>query len=178
MAALVRCAARMCHFRYKMVTCSKTGVSFGRKIRSGKIGSEAGSAERIAGRRTEGSTSQSRERLTIGRAEQLVRRSSQTEGGSETHPIRPMTSMGFAEFMIGRAFARPVGSTYELTPRCSGGSLLPRAGQTADHPPVAGEHALVLLPSEVAGAASVVGTSAHAICGSILTSKRVHCFCR
>jgi hypothetical protein len=65
-----------------------------------------------------------------------------------------------------------------LTLRRSGGGSLRRAYQAADHLPVAGEHAFVLMPSEVTGAASEVATSAHAICGAILTSIGYCCFCR
>jgi hypothetical protein len=55
---------------------------------------------------------------------------------------------------------------------------LRRAYQAADHPPVAGGHAFVLMASEITGAASEVITSADAICGSILTSKGYRCFRR
>ena len=48
------------------------------------------------------------------------------------------------------------------------------ADQTFGHLPVAVRHAFVLIRP-----ATGVGTSAHAICGLILTSRRVwHCFCR
>src|SRR6267142_2821566 len=49
-----------------------------------------------------------------------------------------------------------------------------RAYQTSVHLPVAVPHAFVLIRPTTG-----VGTSAHAICGLILTSRRVcHCFCR
>ena len=49
-----------------------------------------------------------------------------------------------------------------------------RAYQTSGHLPVAVPHAFVLIRPTTG-----VGTSAHAICGLILTSRRVcHCFCR
>jgi hypothetical protein len=49
-----------------------------------------------------------------------------------------------------------------------------RAYQTSGHLPVAGPHAFVLIRPTIG-----VGTSAHTICGLILTSQRVcHCFCR
>ena len=49
-----------------------------------------------------------------------------------------------------------------------------RAYQTSGHLPVAVPHAFVLIRPTIG-----VGTAAHAICGSILTSRRVcHCFCR
>jgi hypothetical protein len=61
--------------------------------------------------------------------------------------------------------------------RSNGGSLR-RAYQTADHAAIASEHALVLMPADVTGAAGEVGTSAHAICGAILTSIGYRCPCR
>jgi len=46
------------------------------------------------------------------------------------------------------------------------------AYQTTGHLQVAVAQAFVLVPSHVTGPSSEAGTSAHAICGSILTSKR------
>ena len=49
-----------------------------------------------------------------------------------------------------------------------------RAYQTSGHLPVAVVHAFVIIRPTTG-----VGTTAHAICGLILTSRRVwHCFCR
>jgi hypothetical protein len=48
------------------------------------------------------------------------------------------------------------------------------AYQTSHHPPVAVAHAFVIIRPTTG-----VDTSAHAICGLILTLRRVfHCFCR
>jgi hypothetical protein len=63
-------------------------------------------------------------------------------------------------------------------PKLLNSGSLRRAYHTADHLPVAVEHAFVLMPSNVTGPTSEVGTSAHAICGSILTSRGCRCFCR
>jgi hypothetical protein len=54
----------------------------------------------------------------------------------------------------------------------SGLSLM-RAYQTSGHQPVAVAHAFIII-----GPTSGVGTSAHAICGSILTLRGCRCFCR
>ena len=61
--------------------------------------------------------------------------------------------------------------------RYSGAGIWIAAYQACGYLPVAGEHAFVLLPSEVTCATREVGTSAHAVCGPILTSKS-RCFCR
>jgi len=65
-----------------------------------------------------------------------------------------------------------VGGSIPSPPTTAGRAM--HAYQTSGHLPVAGPHAFVLIRPT-----SGVGTSAHAICGLILTARRVcHCFCR
>jgi hypothetical protein len=52
-----------------------------------------------------------------------------------------------------------------------------RAYQALNHLPIAGAHAFVLMPSQITGPTRVVGTSADAICGPILTSQSCHSSC-
>jgi hypothetical protein len=72
----------------------------------------------------------------------------------------------------------PQGNPFGGPPRTQGVSgESSRAYQTLGHLLVAVAHAFVLMPSQVTGPTSEIGTSADAICGSILTSRSCHCFC-